>query len=191
MLNLSMFEIVTLSESLISTYNQHHPDDHRNHLKIVARSDLENFFSPSESSCITDASSRNRSPDVPLLHLLVATQEHFKFSLLEKGIDRSRDLANGATGEEGKSERGEREMDCVTRPAENTPKGHGSTSLHLAAIHQIFGFNGLIPSLHEYRSLGYFSPRARFIINPYTRIPASVLRQFEFPKIEESRIDIN
>lgn len=82
-------------------------------------------------------------------------------------------------------------MDCVTRPAENTPKGHGSTSLHLAAIHQIFGFNGLIPSLHEYRSLGYFSPRARFIINPYTRIPASVLRQFEFPKIEESRIDMN
>lgn len=106
MLNLSMFEIVTLSESLISTYNQHHPDDHRNHLKIVARSDLENFFSPSESSCITDASSRNRSPDVPLLHLLVATQEHFKFSLLEKGIDRSRDLANGATGEEAREANG-------------------------------------------------------------------------------------
>lgn len=76
-------------------------------------------------------------------------------------------------------------MDCVTRPAENTPKGHGSTSLHLAAIHQIFGFNGLIPSLHEYRSLGYFSPRARFIINPYTRIPASVLRQFENRGIED------
>lgn len=92
-------------------------------------------------------------------------------------------------------------MDCVTRPAENTPKGHGSTSLRLAAIHQIFGFNGLIPSLHEYRSLaedrlGYFPPRARFIIKrtrDRKRDPGVGFKGIRVPENRgvEDRVEIN
>lgn len=169
--------------------------------KLIPRSDLENFFFsfflPSQRSCVTEvASSRSRYPDVPFPPTCSSQLKNTLNSLSsKKGSIGHVTWLMARRVKKGKRER-QREMDCVTRPAENTPKGHGSTSLRLAAIHQIFGFNGLIPSLHEYRSLaedrlGYFPPRARFIIKrtrDRKRILGSVLREFEFPKIEESRI---